>query len=99
VGVAQFLTVTLAVTNGRHQNIMMDWAASVVTGPSNKQTNVKYTIDRIRYYCPYLLVCSTSTILGTNGLNSADVPISNKLTNLLRKGNETMKYETCPCVV
>jgi len=24
------------------------------------------------------LVCSTSTILGTNGLNSADVPLSNK---------------------
>jgi len=27
-------------------------------------------------------VCSTSTILGTNGLNSADVPLSNKQTNL-----------------
>jgi len=27
------------------------------------------------------LICSTSTILGTNGLNSADVPLSNKQTN------------------
>jgi len=26
-------------------------------------------------------VCSTSNILGTNGLNSADVPLSNKQTN------------------
>jgi len=28
-----------------------------------------------------LLVYSTSTILGTDGLNSADVPLSNKQTN------------------
>jgi len=28
-------------------------------------------------------MCSTSTILGTNGLNSADVPFSNKQTKLI----------------
>jgi len=28
------------------------------------------------------LICSTSAILGTNGLNSADVPLSNKQTKL-----------------
>jgi len=27
------------------------------------------------------LICSTSTILGTNGLHTADVPLSNKQTN------------------
>jgi len=34
---------------------------------------------------PFLtyLICSTSTILGTNGPNSADVPLSNKQTNRL----------------
>jgi len=26
-------------------------------------------------------ICSTSTVLGTNGLNNTDVPLSNKLTN------------------
>jgi len=32
------------------------------------------------YYKSFLtyLICSNSTILGTNGLNSADVPLSNK---------------------
>jgi len=30
-----------------------------------------------------LVVCFISTILGTNGLNSADVPLSNKQTNKL----------------
>jgi len=30
---------------------------------------------------PKYIVCSTSTILGTNGLNSADVPLSYKQTN------------------
>jgi len=35
------------------------------------------------YYKSFLtyLICSTSTILGTNGLNSADVPLSYKQTN------------------
>jgi len=33
-------------------------------------------------------VCSTSTILGTNGLNSADVPLSNKQTNKSRQSSQ-----------
>jgi len=36
-----------------------------------------------------LLVKSVTTILGTNGLNSADVPLSNKQTNELIKLTES----------
>jgi len=39
-------------------------------------------------------VCSISTILGTNGLNSADVPLSNKQTN-----KQTNRMITCVGVI
>jgi len=46
------------------------------------QSNIVFS-QLLFYYKSFLkcLICSTSTILGTNGLNSADVPFSNIQTN------------------
>jgi len=42
--------------------------------------------DLAKAFCTDVsFICSTSTILGTNGLNSADVQLSNKQTNKLNR--------------
>jgi len=50
---------------------------------SIKLVSLRSFFNYFFYYKSFLtcLVCSTSTILGTIGLNSGDVPLSNKQTN------------------
>jgi len=53
--------------------------------------NVSNFFILLLYYKSFLtyLICSTSTILGINGLKSADVPLSNKQTNKQTNKNFT----------
>jgi len=59
------------------------------------------------YSCIYLriliifftyLLCSTSTVLGTNGLNNADVPLSNKQTNIPAMNLTDSVYRWSICI-
>jgi len=59
----------------------------IVTGSSlywcaMRPTNQHFFIHSCIYLRILIISCSTSTILGSNGLNSTDVPLSKKQTNV-----------------